>query len=102
MAAPSHALEIVSNDYPARMARAGNLVLIDFLDLVPEVHGDPHSLLVGQIEEALRYGSVAIFARLRNSRPPPSESRSDLTHEHHQALGEFYDSSQPQAKPVTF
>lgn len=75
---PVPPLNVIHADYPTRLANLGGLVLIDFLNLAPEVDGDPQEHVLRTIDAAAEFGTVAVLARVRNSRPPPHESRKRL------------------------
>ena len=71
-------LEVLREDYPARIAHARGVVLLDFVGLQPEVHGDPNPQVLEAIDLAARQERFALVARVRDSRPPPPESRTAI------------------------
>lgn len=71
-------LEILLPDPPARVAHLGSAVLIDVAGLMPEVHGDPNHEILAAIDAAAETGEIAMFCRVRNSRPPPPGTREQL------------------------
>lgn len=80
-------LEILRPDYPARLAHLAGMVLVDFVDLAPEIHGDPNSDVLRALDLADAWPQVGVIARTRDSRPPPPESR-ELLGQRVQALGD--------------
>lgn len=65
-------------DYPARIGRIDGLVLVDFIGLMPEVHGDPHEEMMATLDIAEQHDPLAMLIRIRNSRPPPQDTRDEL------------------------
>lgn len=72
-------LEVASDAYPARVARLGGWVLIDLLRLNPDEHGDPFPLVEAQLTKARLCDHVVLVVRVRDSRPPPEQTRAELT-----------------------
>lgn len=71
-------LQLIRADYPAKIGRIEGLVLLDFVGLAPEVHGDPNPEVLDTIDAAAMHERVALLARVRDTRPPPPESRSAM------------------------
>jgi hypothetical protein len=71
-------IELLRPEYPARIGRIDGLVLIDFVGLLPEVHGDPNEDVLNAVDAAAQYDRVALLIRVRDSRPPPAESRAKI------------------------
>ena len=72
-------LDVVQGAYPARVARLGGWVLIDLLRLNPDLHGDPFPIVKAELAQARLHDEVVLVVRVRDSRPPPEQTRSDLT-----------------------
>lgn len=74
----AHGLDIIADDYPARVARVGGWVLVDLWGLTPDLHGDPFPLVRDALQRAKAHAPVALVVRVRESRPPPAETREKV------------------------
>ena len=72
-------LQVERPDYPARLGHVGSVVLLDVIGLAPtRPEEDPGHDIMDAIDRARGSGSVAILARIKNSRPPPGPMRKAL------------------------